>query len=88
MWSVNAHATSTPLGDRAECTAIRQVAKSTTILLENNQESVLNGQVVKEGCLVTSNKGSLGHTLGAAGALESIFSVMSLAQVLLENILL
>ena len=64
------------------------VAKSTTILLENNQESVFNGQVVKEGCLVTSNKGSLGHTLGAAGALESIFSVMSLVQVLLENILL
>jgi len=60
VWSVNAHATSTPLGDRAECTALRQV--------------------VKESCLVTSNKGSLGHTLGAAGALESIFSVLSLVQ--------
>merc|ERR1712192_331358 len=60
VWSVNAHATSTPLGDRAECTALRQV--------------------VKESCLITSNKGSLGHTLGAAGALESIFSVLSLVQ--------
>ena len=36
---------------------------------------------MKESCLVTSNKGSLGHTLGAAGALESIFSVLSLVQV-------
>jgi len=60
VWSVNAHATSTPLGDRAECTALRQV--------------------VKESCLVTSNKGSLGHTLGAAGALESVFSVLSLVE--------
>ena len=36
---------------------------------------------MKESCLVTSNKGSLGHTLGAAGALESIFSVLSLVEV-------
>ena len=42
---------------------------------------IFNDQVVKESCLVTSNKGSLGHTLGAAGALESIFSVLSLVQV-------
>ena len=38
-------------------------------------------QVVRESCLVTSNKGSLGHTLGAAGALESVFSVLSLVEV-------
>ena len=37
--------------------------------------------MVKESCLVTSNKGSLGHTLGAAGALESVFSVLSLVEV-------
>ena len=30
---------------------------------------------------MTSNKGSLGHTLGAAGALESVFSVLSLVEV-------
>lgn len=57
VWSVNAHATSTPLGDRAECNALRQV--------------------VGDQCLVTSNKGSIGHLLGAAGAVESVFSVLS-----------
>jgi len=58
IWSINAHATSTPLGDRAECKAIR---------------SILNGSAAH----VTSNKGSIGHLLGAAGAVESVFSVLS-----------
>ena len=58
IWSVNAHATSTPLGDKAEAGAIA---------------SVLSGWPAH----VTSNKGSIGHLLGAAGAVESVFSVMS-----------
>jgi 3-oxoacyl-[acyl-carrier-protein] synthase II len=37
-------------------------------------------QVVSPACLVTSSKGSLGHLLGAAGAVESAFSCLSLAQ--------
>lgn len=61
IWSVNAHATSTPLGDRAECVAIK---------------SVLRGGPA----YVTSNKGSIGHLLGAAGAVESVFSVMSVCE--------
>jgi len=61
IWSVNAHATSTPLGDKAECGAIR---------------SVLGGSQA----YVTSNKGSIGHLLGAAGAVESVFSVLSVEQ--------
>jgi len=61
IWSVNAHATSTPLGDKAECTAIR---------------SVLDGSPA----YVTSNKGSIGHLLGAAGAVESVFSVLSVQE--------
>jgi 3-oxoacyl-[acyl-carrier-protein] synthase II len=58
---VNAHATSTPEGDRAELQAIR------TILGERASEVP-----------VTANKSMLGHTLGAAGALESISSVMAI----------
>ena len=79
VWSVNAHATSTPLGDRAECTALRQVHQSP--IQYDVVQYIFNDKVVRESCLVTSNKGSLGHTLGAAGALESIFSVLSLVQV-------
>ena len=58
VWSVNAHATSTPLGDKAEAGAI---------------SSVLQGSNAH----VTSNKGSIGHLLGAAGAVEAVFSVLS-----------
>eukprot|EP00092_Neocalanus_flemingeri_P037415 GFUD01040741.1.p1 GENE.GFUD01040741.1~~GFUD01040741.1.p1 ORF type:complete len:440 (+),score=86.03 GFUD01040741.1:39-1358(+) len=61
VWSVNAHATSTPLGDKAECRAIR---------------SVLGGS----SAYVTSNKGGIGHLLGAAGAVESVFSALSVME--------
>lgn len=62
VWSVNAHATSTPLGDKAEAGAI----------------AALCGE--QGGGLVTSNKGGIGHLLGAAGAVEAVFSVMSVAE--------
>ncbi|MBA3876440.1 MAG: beta-ketoacyl-[acyl-carrier-protein] synthase II [Anaerolinea sp.] len=58
---VNAHATSTPEGDRAELQALR------TIFGEGA------GRVA-----VTASKSMLGHTLGAAGALESIAVIQAL----------
>jgi 3-oxoacyl-[acyl-carrier-protein] synthase II len=58
---VNAHATSTPQGDVAEASAIRQALGSAA------------DQVV-----VTSTKSMTGHLLGAAGALESVASVLAL----------
>ncbi len=58
---VNAHATSTPEGDKAELQAIR------TIFGERA------GSVP-----ITANKSMLGHTLGAAGAIEAIATVLTL----------
>ncbi|TAL06166.1 MAG: beta-ketoacyl-[acyl-carrier-protein] synthase II [Chloroflexota bacterium] len=58
---LNAHATSTPEGDRAELQAIR------TIFGDHAPKVA-----------VTANKSMLGHTLGAAGALESIAVVQAL----------
>jgi 3-oxoacyl-[acyl-carrier-protein] synthase II len=58
---VNAHATSTPEGDRAELQAIKTIFGDDA------------GSVV-----ITANKSMLGHTLGSAGAIEAIATVMSL----------
>jgi 3-oxoacyl-[acyl-carrier-protein] synthase II len=60
---VNAHATSTPEGDKSELQAIK------TILGEHASDVP-----------ITANKSMIGHTLGAAGAIESIVSVMTIRE--------
>jgi 3-oxoacyl-[acyl-carrier-protein] synthase II len=60
---VNAHATSTPEGDKSELQAIK------TILGDHAADVP-----------ITANKSMIGHTLGAAGAIESIVSVMTIRE--------
>lgn len=64
---INAHATSTPLGDLAEGTAIRQIFN-------------LDQEGTGPGPYVSSSKGSLGHLLGGAGSVEALICVQSIAQ--------
>jgi 3-oxoacyl-[acyl-carrier-protein] synthase II len=60
---VNAHATSTPEGDKAELQAIRTI-------FGDHAPNVA----------VTANKSMLGHTLGAAGAIEAIVTILSIRE--------
>ena len=57
---VNAHGTSTPVGDMIELSAVEKLFKSNKKLF------------------MSSNKSAIGHLLGAAGAVEAVFSFKSL----------
>lgn len=69
---VNAHATSTPKGDEIETKVIQKA------FLKQNQNQNQNDR--NNSLLVTSTKSATGHLLGAAGAVESAFTVMSMVE--------
>ncbi|AQS65895.1 beta-ketoacyl synthase [Streptomyces pactum] len=58
---INAHATSTPLGDLGEAQALHKVFGETL-----------------DDVAVSATKGAFGHTLGAAGAIEAVLTVLAL----------
>jgi len=58
---VNPHATATPVGDRNECLALKEIFGDAASRL-----------------LVSGTKSMTGHLLGAAGAVEGIFSILSI----------
>jgi 3-oxoacyl-[acyl-carrier-protein] synthase II len=72
---VNAHATSTPVGDAIEAAAIDTVFDSGS---QNNNRPSSSSSSRATPLYVSSTKGATGHLLGAAGALESAFTVLAL----------
>ena len=58
---INAHGTSTPLGDEIELAAVQRLVGNAAAQIS-----------------MSSTKSSIGHLLGAAGAVEAIFSILAI----------
>jgi len=76
---INAHATSTPKGDQIEAMVVDRVLRLQHIAhCRDNRDYAASTTQQHSSCYMSSTKGATGHLLGAAGALEAAFTVMSL----------
>ncbi len=64
---VNAHATSTPIGDKQELQALKAIFGARAL-----------SEGKSDGLWISATKSMTGHLLGAAGGLEAVFSVKTL----------
>lgn len=87
---INAHATSTPLGDRAENTAVKELFgdhardlgfSSTKVWSELPFTYATDVFPTRCSLHVRFEQGAVGHLLGAAGAVEAIFAIKALHHV-------
>src|SRR5690349_14206528 len=67
---INAHGTSTVIGDAAENAAVKALFLGPD---GKRRPSEIN---------ISSTKGAIGHLLGGAGAIEAIFSILAIHEVM------
>jgi len=72
---VSAHGTSTPLGDKTEAQAIRELFNGESSRGESSHGKSSHGESTP---YVNSSKGFLGHCLNAAGLLEAILCTLQM----------
>lgn len=65
---INAHATSTPTGDKQELQALKRVFGERALARKHGGEGVW----------ISATKSMTGHLLGAAGGIEAVFAVLSM----------
>lgn len=66
---INAHGTSTAIGDAAENAAAKALFLGS------------EGKLKASDINISSTKGAVGHLLGGAGAIEAVFSIMAIHEV-------